>query len=385
LTGSVCFDEMRVIKTNDASGYAFTLSAGLKIADLGTLNFSYLKTDPNFHNLEGKFGNLVLANSWEISGTVNAHKIINALLSKYVSVKFKDFFTIPISFSHVEALDRPKYVPSTDIELETAAQNKYDEIIKNGSVEEAEYAANQIRISAQTLRIVNRFSITGMKFTFPGENFIVKQILNKMEVNFTRNSYTERNPSYESKYAWDMNGNLGLSSDIGLLDKVNLHIGKLLPLGEEFKEAKLYFFFPFMPLTPLFTTNLTLQGSFARNHGDEKLRSQFSPNPTSRLFNANRGFNMNWKFIENWLIDITGDYSFRSGSDLTYLETYHDSARTQRPEGQIFDDIFFNNGLINWGNDLDYVQSVSINPRFNIPGFRDLMDLTASYRVNYGW
>jgi cell surface protein SprA len=48
LTGSIWFDEMRILKTNDASGYAFTVSAGLKLADLGTFNFSYSKTDPNF-------------------------------------------------------------------------------------------------------------------------------------------------------------------------------------------------------------------------------------------------------------------------------------------------------------------------------------------------
>lgn len=386
ITGSVWFNEMRVLKTNDASGYAFTLSAGLKIADLAQLNFSYNKTDPNFHNLEGRFGNLVLANSWEISGQVNAHKILNALLSKYVSVKFKDFFTIPISFSHLEILDKPKYLPSTDVDLETAANNKYNEILaQTGNTELAEFYSNQIRISAQSLKIVNRFSINGMKFTFPGDNYFVKQLLNKIEFNFVRNSYTERTPTLESRQAWDWSGNIGLSSDIGLMDILNLKIGKFLPLGEEFKEAKMYFFFPFMPLAPLYTSNVSLKGSMNRKRGDEKLRNQFNPNPTSRQFDATRGFTMNWKFIENWMIDVTGDYSFNSGSDLTFLETRNDSLRTQRPEGEIIDDIFFNNGIINWGKDLDYSQTVSINPKFNIPGLRNFMDFTTSYRVTYGW
>jgi cell surface protein SprA len=385
LTGSVWFNEMRVLKTNDASGYAFTLSAGLKIADLATLNFSYNKTDPNFHNLEGRFGSLTLANSWEFSGTVNAHKILNALLSKYVSVKFKDFFTIPISFSHSEILDNPKYLPSTDVDLETAANNKYNELLPIYGEETARYYSNQIRISAQTLRVANRFSINGMRFTFPGDNYFVKQILNKIEVNFVRNSYTERTPALESKYAWDMNGNIGLSSDIGLMDMVNLKIGKFLPLGEEFKDAKMYFFFPFMPLAPLFTSNISLKGSFNRKRGDEKLRTQFTPNPTSRQFDAQRGFTMNWKFIENWIVDVTGDYSFNAASDLTGFETLNDSARTQRPEGEILDDIFFNNALINFGKELDYTQTVSINPKFNIPGIRNFLDFTSSYRVTYGW
>ncbi len=386
LTGSVWFDEMRVIKTNDASGYAFTLSAGLKIADLATLNFSYNKTDPNFHSLETSFGNLTTANSWEFSGLVNAHKIINALLSKYISVKFKDFFTLPISFSHQEILDKPKYLPATDIDLETAANNKYAQILEEtGNQELAAYYADQIRVASQTLRIANRFSITGAKFTFPGDNFFVQQILNKLEVNFVRNTYTERTPTLESKYAWDMNGSVGLSTDIDLMNSLNLKIGRFLPFGEEFKEARMYFFFPFMPLAPLFTNNIALSGSFNRRRGDEKLRASFTNSPTSRQFDASRGFTMNWKFIENWMIDVQGDYSFRSGSDLTYLETTNDSLRLQRNNAEIYDDIFFNNGLINWGKDLDYSQTVSINPKFNIPGLRDFIDLTGSYRVIYGW
>ncbi|MCI0449624.1 MAG: cell surface protein SprA [Chlorobi bacterium] len=386
LTGSVWFNEMRVLKTNDASGYAFTLSAGLKIADLAVLNLSFNKTDPNFHNLEGRFGTLNLANSWEISGTVNAHKVLNSLLSRYVSVKFKDFFTIPISFSHTEILDKPKYLPSTDVDLETAANNVYNRVKDStGNTELAEYMSNQVRVSAQTLRIANRFSISGMKFTFPGDNFFVKQILNKIEINFVRNTYVERTPTLESKYAWDMNGNIGLGSEIDLMEKLNLKIGKFLPFGDEFKEAKMYFFFPFMPLAPLYTSSISMQGSFNRRRGDEKLRTQFSPNPTSRQFDAQRSFNLDWKFIENWVVDITGNYGFRTGSDLTFLETTNDSLRLQRSEGEIWDDIFFNNGLINWGKDLDYAQTVSINPKFNIPGLRDFVDLTSSYRVQYGW
>lgn len=386
LTGSIWFDEMRVIQANDASGYAFTLSAGLKIADFATLNFSYNKTDPNFHSLETSFGNLTTANSWEFSGLVNAHKVINALLSKYVSVKFKDFFTLPIAFSHQEILDKPKYLPATDIDLETAANNKYAQILEEtGNAELAAFYADQIRVSAQTLRIANRFSISGAKFTFPGDNFFVQQVLNKLEVNFVRNTYTERTPTLESKYAWDMNGSVGLSSDIDVMNSLNLKIGRFLPFGEEFKEARMYFFFPFMPLAPFFTNNIALSGSFNRRRGDEKLRSAFENSPTSRQFDASRGFTMNWKFIENWMVDMQGDYSFRSGSDLTYLETIGDSARTQRSEAEIYDDIFFNNGLINWGKDLDYSQTVSFNPKFNIPGLRDFIDLTGSYRVIYGW
>jgi hypothetical protein len=387
ITGSVWFNEMRVLKTNDKSGYAFTLGATVKMADLGNLNFSYSKTDPNFHSLEGRFGNRILSNSWDFSGTLNLHKIINSLLASALSIKLKDFFTIPITFSHSEVYDKPVYLAGTDIDLETAAQNKYDAVLKQdpGNVGLAEYYANQVRIASQTLRIRNTFAINGFKFTFPSDNFFAREILNKIEFSFYRNSTTERSPQSESKYTWDMGGSVGLTSSLDLMDKLNISIGKLIPLGEEYQNAKIYFFFPFIGLAPLFSNSIGVGTNFTRNRGDEQLRNQLYPNPTSRNFAANRNVNMDWKFIENWIIDITGNYSFTAGSDLTYLETSPDSLKIQRSEGQILDDIFFNKGLINFGKDLSYSQVVSINPKFDIPGFKKFFDITSSYRVQYRW
>jgi len=386
ITGSVWFNELRVLKTNDKSGYAFTLSAALKMADLGTLNFSYSKVDPNFHSLEGRFGNRILSNNWELSGTLNLHKILNSLLASALSIKLKDFFTIPISFSHTEIYDKPKYLPNTDIDLETAVQNEYASVLnETNNASLAEYYSNQVRLSSQTLRITNRFAVNGFKFTFPSDNFFAKEILNKIEFNFYRNSITERTPISESKYAWDMGGSIGISSSLDLLENLNLKIGKLIPLGEEYKNAKMYFFFPFVGLAPLYSNAISLGTSYTRNRGDEQLRNQLFPNPTTRNFNANRNFNLDWKFIENWVIDIAGNYTFTAGSDLTYLETTPDSLKIQRQESEIFGDIFFNKSLINFGKDLSYNQSVNINPKFNIPGLKKYLDITSSYRVSYRW
>ncbi len=377
ISGSVWFNEMRVIKANDKSGYAFTLSAALKLADLATLNFTYNKTDPNFHNLEGRFGSLSLTNYWEFSGTVQAHKLLNALLSSLISVKLKNFFTIPFSFSHSESITKPNYLPGTDVEVETAVQSTFN---RTGS----EYLANNVRVASQTLTVQNRFSVNGMKFTFPGENFFVEQVLNKMEVSFYRNSISERSPTSESKYAWDAGGTFGLSSSLNLMNKLNINLGKFLSFGE-FKDAKLYFFFPFIPIAPLFSNNIGIGTNISRQRGDEKLRTQLIANQTTRNFTANRNMTMDWKFIENWMVDLSGSYSFQSGSDLTFLETRGDSNRTQRPNSEILRDIFFDGGFIDFGKDLNYQQTVLINPRINIPILKNFIDITTSYRVNYAW
>jgi len=387
LTGSVWFNEMRVLKTNDKSGYAYNISAALKIADFGNLNFSYSKVDPNFHSLEDRFGSRINSNSWDFSGTLNLHKILNSLLSSWLSIKFKDFFTIPITFEHSESYQKPLFLPNTDIDMETAAQNKYRTVLAQNPNDPsyAQYASDQVRIASQTLIVTNRFAVNGMKFTLPGDNFFVQEMLNKLEISFYKNSTTERSPESQSIYQWDMGGTIGMTSNLKLLDKLNLSIGKLLPLGDDYKNAKLYFFFPFFPLMPLFSNNLAIGANFTRNHGDQTLRGQFQPNPTTRNFAINRNFSLEWKFIENWIVDLTGNYAFNAGSDLTYLETTSDSLRLQRNNSQILRDIFFHNALINFGRDLSYSQTINITPKFNIPVFKNFVDITTSYRSQYGW
>lgn len=387
ITGSVWFDELRVLKTNDQSGYAYTLSANLKVADLANFNFGYTRTDPNFHSLENRFGSRVLANSWELSTTFNLHKLLNSILASAVSLNFKDFFYIPISFTHSEVYDQPTFVPLTDINLETAVQSKYYEVLnETGDPTFANYKANQVRISSQTLRIQNLFSINGFKFTFPGDNFFTKEILNKIEVSYYRNSTTERSPTSENKYSWDMGGQIGMRSSLPVMDYLNFKVGKFLNLGSEYENAKIYFFFPFIPIMPLYTNNISMGLNFSRSRGDEQLRNQSQPNPTSRNFGANRNFSLDWKFIENWIVDIGGSYSFSAGSDLTYLETTQDTLKQQRTTGEIMDDIFFGGDkFINFGRDLSYQQTVSVNPRFNIPVLKNYIDFTASYSGTYNW
>ncbi|TRZ65620.1 hypothetical protein D4R20_01750, partial [bacterium] len=151
------------------------------------------------------------------------------------------------------------------------------------------------------------------------------------------------------------------------------------------KDAKIYLFLPFLPLAPLFTTNFTSSIDFNRTRNESRQRQYNFNDPTGRQFRANRGFGFNWKFIENWIIDIGGTYNFKVGSDLTQYETNNDSLRTQKTESEIFRDIFLNNGLLNFGKDLDYQQSTSINPKFNIPVIKKFLDITASYNVSYGW
>ncbi|MCX6165304.1 MAG: cell surface protein SprA, partial [Ignavibacteriae bacterium] len=386
ITGSVWFNEIRVLKVNDDNGYAYNVNTSVKIADLANISINVSKVDPNFHSVDTRVGSRNTGQSWDFSASINVHKIINNALANLISDEWKDFLTMPISIRHSENLTNPKYYPGTDIDIEKAADEKYKQVLAKTNDENlAVLARDNLKKEAQTLVVRNDFAVTGMAFKFPGNNYFVKKIVNAFSINFNATFGNQRDITYENKYDFAYTGSLNFNTDFGLSEKYNLKLGKLLNLGEQYKNAKLYFFLPFLPLAPMYTTNFTATTDFNRTRNESKQRNYNFDDPTGRMFRANRGFGFNWKFIEDWIVDLTGTYSVRIGSDLTQLETYKDSLSTQRPNSEIFGDIFLQDGLVNFGKDLEYTQSTAINPKFNIPVLNKFLELATNYSVSYGW
>lgn len=394
ISGSTWFNEIRLLKVNDDNGYAFNLSAGLKLTDLMLLNLNFSKIDPNFHSIDQRSGDQFgstparsTGQNWDLSATFNAHKLINnALVSLFGSEKWGNFINMPITFRHNENLVKPKYFPNTDIAVSTAADQKYRQVLAStGDADIAKNQSDELIFESQTLGVQNSINISGMSFNIPVDNYIFKNILNRFQFNVNANFGNFRNEVYSSQSQFQLTGGAAFATDFGVSDKLNLHIGKIIPLGEKYKDAKLYFFFPFIGMVPLFSNNFTASTDFSRTKNESQQRKLLNADPVTRLFGANRSFGLDWKFIENWIVDLTGSYQFRVSSDLTGLETNTDSARTQRQTNQIFRDIFFNDGLINFGRDLNYAQTVAMHPKFNLPEIDKFVTFNLDYTVTYGW
>lgn len=386
VTGSVWFNEIRVLNVDDDNGYAFNVNAGVKFADLMTLNFNFSKTSPNFFRIDERFGSRRTGQNWDISGTINLHRFINNAFSSIFSEEWSNFINFPLTFRHAENLTKPTFFPGTDINIDRAVEERYNALLQaTGDEEFARAESEKIRIEAQTLEIRNELAVQGMQFNFPSNNYVIKNLLNRFVFNFGANFGSSRDVIFERRENFDVRGGVDFTTDFGLADILNLNIGKLLPLGEEYQNAKLYFALPFIPLAPLFSKNFGATTDFNRSRDEKKQRRFDFDDPTSRIFNANRGFSFDWKFIENWVVDLTGNYRFRVGSDLTPFETIGDSILIQRSNSEVFGDIFFNNALINFGRDLDYSQTTTFNPKFNIPFLKKYMDINMSYNVTYGW
>ena len=386
ISGSVWFNEIRLVNVIDDEGFAFNVNANVKLADLMDLNFAMARTDPYFHALDGRFGSRNTGLSWDFSATLYADKLFNNLFSSIFSENWSNFISLPIVYRHSENMVEPLYFPGTDVELDKAIQQKYDAVLaQTGNTEEAQIAADNVRTEAQTLIVRNSIGINNMGFNFPSNFFLFKTIVNNLRFNFNADFGGSRDITYESKEDFRYTGGVSLATDFGLSDVLHLNIGSLLPLGERYANAKLYFCVPFIPLAPLFSKGLSLSMDFNRSRAESKQRKFVDPDLPSRQFFANRGFRFDWKMTENWIIDLGGSYDFRAGSDLTDLETYNDSISTQRPSSEVFDDIFFNDGLINFGEDLDYSQNVTFNPVFNFPYIDKFLTFTGNYSVRYGW
>jgi hypothetical protein len=386
ITGSVWFNEIRVLKVNDDNGYAYSLNANMKLADLANFSFNFSKVDPNFHSLDTRYGNRNTGINWDFSLTFNFHKIINNALVSIFNENWKDFINLPVTFRHSENIINPVYYPGSDIDVDKAALELYNRVLnKTNDPVAAQQSADALKIESQSLGVRNEISINGMQFKLPGSNYFFENILNKIVINFAGQFGTARDFTYRDKFDFTYTGGINFTTDFGLADKFSINLNKIINLGEDYKDAKFYFFMPFLPALPLFSSQFTATTDFNRTRNESQQRRLLNPDPTGRLFTANRGFSFNWKFLENWIIDLTGSYQFRVSSDLTGLETNEDSLRTQRSEKEIFKDIFLNEGLVNFGRDLNYQQTNQFNPKFNIPFLKKFLDLQASYNVTYAW
>lgn len=388
ISGSIWFNEMRVLKANDDDGYAYNVNASVKVADFANVSFNANKVDPNFHSIESRTGSRNTGEQWDVGFSVNVHKILNNAFASLFSNEWKDFLNLPFTYRHSENITKPKYYPGSDVELEKASEEKYRQVLAATNNEElARQQAENIKLEAQTIYVKDEFAINGMGFKFPSSNYIVKTLVNAITVNFSSMNSSYRDFTFSTKSEFNNNGSINLNTDFGLASKLNLDINDYINLGDEYKNAKIYLFIPTIPLLPLFSDKISASADFIRSRAEQRQRTLQFDDPVARNFRSNRGFNFNWKFIENWIVDLTGTYNVKIGSDLVGFETTggDSTENRQRTGAEILDEIFFNDGLVNFGEDLDYQQSTAFNPKFNIPVVKKFFDVNLSYNVTYGW
>jgi cell surface protein SprA len=370
LSGQVWVNELRLVSVDDASGWAYQVETQLKMADLGTISFNYSKVDPNFHTLEQRFGSRQTGTNWGAN--------ISMGLERFLPAEWTGS-SMQFSYSHTEAIVRPRYLPNSDVVVEEAADRTRARLLGLGvSAEEADAAAARIITESETFRITDTYAAPTLRLGLPFADWYIRDTFNKLTFGFNYTTSTERSPAIVRSLSWLWSVRTSwahsFSPDYYVQPFTDLFDG--VWFLDELKNLKL--FFPITNLSWSMSASRSRQVSLSRALGAKEL--------TNRNFTASRQIGFGWKLTEGGFLNPAGDYSLQVESSLLSMET--DRNGFQRPFSAILDDIFFGDRLINFGDNTRYGQRVSITTKPNVPnilGIKKFFDLTFGYAVDYSW
>ena len=368
-SATVWVNELRLIDVDNSKGRAYSVSTSLKLADIGSVSFSYTDIDPNFHQLESQFGSRTTNRNWTIS---SGFALDRFLPPTWVGT------SLPFSYSHSEGSSAPKYLPGSDVDVSKAAQQQHDLILASGgSIQEANAAQQKLIFESQTLTTTSTYAMPTFKIVLPTNEWLIRDFFNKLAYGFSYNTSTTRSPSVEYQNQWNWNANLAYAYTTDPNDFIVpfAGFGTSYLLGG-LRDVRLYY--------PIQTISMTYNLSRSQTH--QLTRGQTDESPPDRMLSGSRSLSIGWKLSENALLNLSGTYSLNVASTLVYLET--DTLGRQRDFTSILRDLFFQDQLIGFGKDISYNQNIDIqsHPRIlEILGLSKYMTMTLHYGVSYRW
>ncbi len=370
ISGQIWINELRLSEVDDQPGFAYRIDAGIKIADIATIGINLSKVDPAFHALEQRFGSRNTGINWGVSA--------NIALERFLPDSWTGT-SLPLSYSHVEGINKPKYLPGTDVLVTEAARRRAEVAASRGEAPEAAQAAgDSIIVASQTVRVSESWAVPSARIGLPTDKWYIRDTFNKLSIGFNYNTVSERSPVTETRLSWGWSGKLSYAHTFNPDNYITpfSSLFASIPILKDYKDVKIFF-------TP---TSFSWGVGAQRAQTRERVRTQEGSKPIVRNFVSDRSVALAWKFTESGLVNLGIDYGLDISSSLVHLET--DNSGIQRPFSKILRDIFFGNRLINFGFDYNYSQRFSATPRITLPGLLDLnrfLDVTMSYRSDYRW
>ena len=364
-SGEVWADELRLTDVDNASGGAYRFDTGLKLADLGTVSFSYMNRDPNFHGLEDRFGTRATNLNWTLSANFAFEKLLPTNWAGSV---------LGFSYSHVEGFTTPKYLPGTDVLVSEAVQRTTDALLADGdNADAAKQTGDSLRISSQTFSLSESYALPTIKIVLPVDYWLVSQTINKMTFGYSYNVTRQRDPNVEYAESWAWQARFGYSLNFSPNNFLQLSN----PKGQGTWSSLRFFFTP---------QNFNFSATMNRSQSNEKDRNQSEPRPTTRAFSASRSMSFSWQFWDGGLVNLGTDYQVDIQSNLTRLEL--DRFGQQRNFSDMLGDIFFSDRLVDFGTDQSYNQSINLKTKLIMPKIWDLdktITPSANYSSHYSW
>lgn len=368
-TGEVWVNELRLTDVDDTPGWAYRFDSQIKFADIASLSFNMTQRDPHFHGLEDRFGSRATDRNWSLAATVGFEKLLPQSWAGS---------SLAFSYSRVEQIQNPKYLPGTDILVDEAVTRTRDSRIQEGVSETAAAdSASNIRFQTQSLTIIETYSLPNLRLNVPVQHWLVSETINRLSFAYSFNRSVRRTPTVESFNQWQWNARVAYG--VQLSDQN--YVEPFSPFGDfflfsPFKGLKLFY----LPRGFNFSTTLT------RGQTNEQARNQTAAKPVVRNFVASRSMSFSWQFSEGGLLNLGSDYALDIQSTLLNMETNPDGQ--QRSFTAILGQMFGKAKLIDFGDDLTYGQTITFTPRPVIPAILKLdkfLSLGGRYSSRFDW
>ncbi|MBK6292709.1 MAG: hypothetical protein IPF59_13325 [Ignavibacteria bacterium] len=282
LSTSMWVDELRVVEPTNDNDWAGLASTTLKLADVGDITASINHTTPNYHRLEDRFGNRMQATAWNAT--------VQLGLEKFLPKELKET-RIPVTYTHTELAETPKYQAQNDVELDAAAAAAaQDTLDKGGTAEAAAQASENVKTRSQRVRVQDQWAVTGLKLGIPSKAWYLDDTFNKLTFNFAYAQEFERSQVVQQRFDWRWR----LRIDYAVTLPAKYDVSPLKFLTEvwglkAYKDMKINF----LPQT--ITANLGM----TRARTTEQSRFLLQPSPIIREFIAEKSFGFNWRLVEN--------------------------------------------------------------------------------------
>jgi cell surface protein SprA len=369
VTGEVWVNELRLTDVDDTPGWAYRVDGTIKFADLGSLSMTLTQRDPFFHSLEDHFGTRNIDRSWSLN--------TNLAFERFLPTSWNGT-NLQVSYSHVENLQNPRYVPGTDILVDEASTILGDLARQRGATEQQiDSIQTETLERSRTINVSETFSMPNFRVNVPVSTWLISETINRISMSFSYTTSRRRNPTTEYFEQWSWSFRFGYALQLSPANYISpfAFAGDFL-LFRPFKGVKLFF-------TP---RNISFTTSFSRAQTQEKARAQTIPKPIGRNFVATRGMSFGWPFMDGGFINPSFDYQVDIGSSLVHLEV--DEFGHQRSFSEILGDIFGGPDLVNYGIDQNLSQNFAVGTKLTMPKILNLDRLvtpSARYNVRYNW
>ena len=183
IDGEVWVDELRLSGVKKDRGVAMRLQSSLKLADLGTANFTYSRQDADFHRLQERLSRgTSTAENFNISGRLDLHRFLPRSWG----------FSLPVNASITQATNTPKYFPGEDILVD---QNAAPDTIISQS--------QSVSFSASLAK------------TSKSDNKLIKYTVDNIKTNFSASQSKSSDITYAQKWSESYSGKVSYSFPFG--------------------------------------------------------------------------------------------------------------------------------------------------------------------------